>query len=77
MYEYKYLNSGASFSTVQGARAFAAAISVSFRVKDIESTFKPNKYGIVSVWYMIEADTHANKSEEIKALILACENMYK
>lgn len=77
MYENKYLNSGASFSTVQAARAFAGALSASFRVKDIESEFKPNRYGIVSVWFMIESEAHANKSGELSALVAACENLYK
>ena len=77
MYNYKYENCGASFSTVQAASAFAGALSVSFSVKDIESTYHKNRYGIVSVWFMIQAETHVNKAAELSALAKACEEMYK
>ena len=77
MYEYQYINHGASFSTEQAARAFVAAISGSYKTKDVECHYKPNKYGIFSVWFMIGADTAANKAAELAALVSACENMYK
>ena len=76
MYEYKYLNKGASFSTPEAARAFVAAISVCPYVKDVESEYKRNKFGIVSVWFMMEADADANKGAELSALVPAIENMF-
>lgn len=76
MYEYKYLNKGASFSTPEAARAFVAAISICPHVKDVESEYKRNKFGIVSVWFMMEADADANKGAELSALVSAIENMF-
>ena len=72
--DYKYLNSGASFSTEAAARAFVAALGVSYKVKDIECDYKKNRFGIYRVWFMIEAD---KITPELSELVAAVENYFR